>query len=77
MNIDYGFFQLFRALKTLRDHKIESVLGEEQPALEQKLPYINYSLLKNLSVHQHCYQERQARHERFDFGTAATCQCAD
>jgi hypothetical protein len=77
MNIDYGFFQLFRALKCLHDHKNESALGEEQPALEQKLPSSNYSLLRNLSVHPHCYQERRVRRERFDFGTATTCQCSD
>jgi hypothetical protein len=45
MNTDYGFFQLFGALKSLRDYKSKLALGEERPAIYQKLPQVNYSLL--------------------------------
>jgi hypothetical protein len=75
MNTDYGFFQLFRALKSLRDYKIELALGEERPAIYQKLPQINYSLLRSLPVQQQCY--RELRWEHFDLGNATTCQCPD
>jgi hypothetical protein len=57
MNIDYGFFQLFRALKSLRDNKTGPALGEEGTAIEQKLPHVNYSLLRSLTVHQYRYQQ--------------------
>jgi len=78
MNIDYGFFQLFRALKSLRDNRTEPALGEERAAnCEQELPHINYSLLRNLTVHEHQYQQRRFRSERFHLGIATTWQCPD
>jgi hypothetical protein len=78
MNIDYGFFHLFRALKSLRDNQTEPSLGDERAAnCEQKLPNINYSLLRNLAIHQHRYQQPPFRSELFDLGIAATCQCPD
>jgi hypothetical protein len=75
MNTDYGFFQLFRALKSLRDYKIELALGEERPTIYQKLPQINYSLLRSLPVHQQRY--RGLCWEHFDLGIATICQCPD
>ena len=74
MNIDYGFFQLFRALKSLRDKEIEPALGEAGSAIEQKLPHINYSLLKNLPVHQYRYERPPFRSECFQLGIATSCQ---
>ena len=56
MNIDYGFFQFFSALKSVRDNKTERALGEGRAAIEQKLPQIDYSLLRSLTVHQYRYQ---------------------
>jgi hypothetical protein len=75
MNIDYGFFQLFRALKSLRDNQTEPPLGEERSAIEEKLPHINYGLLTSLPFHRHRYQQPPFRSERFDLGRATTCQC--
>ena len=75
MNIDYGFFQLSKALKSLRDYKIELALGEERAAIYQKLPQINYSLLRSLPVHQQRYRELCWEH--FDLGIATTCQWPD
>jgi hypothetical protein len=75
MNTDYGFFQLFRALKSLRDYRIELALGEERPAICQKLPQVNYSLLRSLPVHQQ--RCRELRSEHFDLGIAAACQCPE
>jgi hypothetical protein len=72
MNIDYGFFQLFRALKSLRDNKIGPESGEERSAIEQKLPHINYSLLRSVTVHQYRYQWPPFRSERFPVGMATT-----
>ena len=77
MNTDYGFFQLFRALKSLRDNQIEPALAEERSAVEEALPHINYALLRNLPVHQQRYQQPRFRWERFDLGVARTCQCSD
>jgi hypothetical protein len=77
MNIDYGFFQLFSVLKSLRDNRAEAALSEQRAAIGQKVPHINYSLLRNLPVHQHRYQQPRSRRERFGLGIAATCQCPD
>jgi hypothetical protein len=68
MNTDYGFFQLFRALKSLRDNKTGPALGEEGSAIEQKLPHIDYSLLRSLTVRQYRYQQPPFRSERFHLG---------
>lgn len=75
MNTDYGFFQLSRALKSLRDYQIELAMGEEGPAIYQKLPQINYSLLRSLPAHQQRYRELRWKH--FDLGIATTCQSPD
>jgi len=72
MNTDYGFFQLFRALKSLRDYQIELALDAEPPAIYQKLPQINYSLLRSLPVHQQRHRELCWKH--FDLRIANTCQ---
>lgn len=78
MNIDYGFFHLFKALKSLRDKKTEPALAEERAAnCEQKLPHIDYSELRSLTVHEHRYQQHPFRSERFHLGIATTCQCPD
>jgi hypothetical protein len=50
-------------------------LGEERPAIYQKLPQINYSLLRSLPVHQQRY--RGLCWEHFDLGIATICQCPD
>ena len=71
MNTDYGFFQLFRALKSLRDSQNKSRFCEESSEVEEGLPQINYSLLTSLPVHQQRYQQNSFRRERFDFGIAA------
>jgi hypothetical protein len=75
MNVDYGFSQLFTALKALRDN--EPAWGEEGSVIEQKLPHINYSLLRSLNVHQYRYQQSSFRPECFHLGIATTCQCLD
>jgi hypothetical protein len=77
MNTDYGFFQLFRAVKSLRDNQTKPALCEERPTVEEKLPQINYSLLRSLPVHQQRYRQHPFRWERSDLGIARTCQCAD
>jgi hypothetical protein len=77
MNIDYGFFHLFRALNALRDNKTERARGEGRAAIEQKLPHVNYSLLRNLTIYHHRYQQPCFRSQRFHLGIAATCQCPD
>ena len=77
MNTDYGFFQLFRALKSLRDNKNKSRFCEELSEVEERLPHINYSLLTSLPVHQRCYQQNRFRWKRFVFGIAASTACPD
>ena len=77
MNTDYGFFQLFRALKSLRDNKDKSSCCEEPSEVEERLPQINCCLLTSLPVHQERYQTTSFRWERFDFGIAATSACPD
>jgi hypothetical protein len=77
MNTDHGFFQLFRVLKSLRDNKTEPALCEDRSAVEEVLPQINYSLLRNLPVDKPRYQQHPFRWERFDFGIERTCQCPD
>jgi hypothetical protein len=72
MNIDYGFFQLFSVLKSLRDNRAEAALSEQRAAIGQKVPHINYSLLRNLTVHQYRYQRPPFRPERFHPGIATT-----
>jgi hypothetical protein len=72
MNIDYGFFQFSRALKSVRDNKTEQALGEGRAAIEQKLPHIDYSLLRSLTVHQYRYRRPPFRSERFHLGIATT-----
>ncbi|HEX6563591.1 MAG TPA: hypothetical protein VF020_04865 [Chthoniobacterales bacterium] len=71
MNTDYGFLQLSRALKSLRDYQIELEMGEERTAIYQKLPQINYSLLRSLPIHQQRY--RELRWEHSGLGIATTC----
>jgi hypothetical protein len=58
MNTDYGFFQLFRALKSLRDNQNKSRFCEEPSEVEEVLPQINYWLLTSLPVHQQRYTNR-------------------
>jgi hypothetical protein len=77
MNTDYGFFQLFRALKSLRDNKNKSGFCDEPSEVEERLPQINYCLLTSLPVHQQRYQQNSIRWERFDFGIAASTACPD
>ena len=77
MNTDYGFFQLFRALKSLRDNQTESALAVERSAVEEALPHINYALLRSLPVHQQRYEQPRFRWERFYLGIVRTCQCPD
>jgi hypothetical protein len=77
MNVDYGFSQLFTTLKSLRDNENESVWGEKGSVIEQKLPRIDCSLLRNLNVYQYRYQQASFRPKRLHFGIAATCQCLD
>jgi len=77
MNTDYGFFQLYRALNSLRVNETEPTFGEERSAVEVELPHIDYSLLRNLPIHQLCYQQPRFRWKGFDLGIAATCHCAD
>ena len=71
MNTDYGFFQLFRALKSLRDNKNESAFCDEPSEVEEALPPIKYSLLTSLPVLPPRCQQNSFRWERFDFGIAA------
>jgi hypothetical protein len=71
MNTDYGFFQLFRALKSLRDNQNKSRFCEEPSEVEEVLPQINYWLLTSLPVHQQRYQQSSFRWERLDSGIAA------
>ncbi|MBV9874477.1 MAG: hypothetical protein JO025_07090 [Verrucomicrobia bacterium] len=68
MNVDYGFSQLFTALKSVRDN--DAAWVEEGSVIEQKLPHINYSLLRSLNVHQYRYQPSAVRPERFHIGIA-------
>jgi hypothetical protein len=77
MNTDYGFFQLFRALKSLRDNKNKSGFCDEPSEVEERLPQINYCLLTSLPVHQQRCQQSSIRWERFDFGIAASTACPD
>jgi hypothetical protein len=77
MNTDYGFFQLFRALKSLRDNKNKWGFPEERSEVEEGLPQINYRLLTSLPVHQQRYQQNSFRWERFDFGVTAGTACPD
>src|SRR5579864_5174503 len=77
MNTDYGFFQLFRALKSLRDNKNKWRFCEEPSGVEEGLPQINYWLLTSLPVHQQRNQQNSFRWERFDFGVAACTACPD
>jgi hypothetical protein len=77
MNTDYGFFHLFRALKSVRDDKNKSRFCEEASEVEEKLPHINYSLLTSLPVHRQRYHQNSFRRQRFDFGIAASNACPD
>jgi hypothetical protein len=77
MNTDYGFFQLFRALKSLRDNENKSRFCDEPSEVEERLPHINYSLLTSLPVHQQRYQQNPFRWERFYFGIAVGAACPD
>jgi hypothetical protein len=76
MNPDYGFFNLFRALNSLRDHHKRPDFGDQPSAVEEKLPQINYSLLTTLPTHQR-YQEHLFRREHFYVGLAARTRCPD
>jgi len=67
MNTDYGFFQLFRALNSLRVNESEPALREGRSAVEEELPHINYSPLRS-PVHQQHYQQPRFRWGRFDLG---------
>ena len=73
MNTDYGFFQLFRALKSLRDNRIEPALGEVRPEVEEKLPQINFSLLTSLPGHQRRFQRHPVPCRCLDLWIAPTC----
>jgi hypothetical protein len=77
MNTDYGFFQLFRALKSLRDNKNKWRFCEKPSEVEEGLPQINYWLLTSLPVHQQRYQQNSFRWERCDFGVTAGTACPD
>jgi len=77
MNTDYGFFHLFRALRSLHENKIKSRFCEAPSEVEERLPQIDYSVLTSLPVHQQRYQPHPFRRERFDLGIAASTQCPD
>ncbi len=77
MNADYGFFHLFRALRSLHDNKNKSRFCEEPSEVEEKLPQINYPLLASLTIRQQRYQQHPFRRECFDLGIAARTQCPD
>ncbi|HEY4815426.1 MAG TPA: hypothetical protein VIH58_12145 [Chthoniobacterales bacterium] len=77
MNTDYGFFHLFRALRSLSENKIKSPFGEAPSEVEEKLLPINYSVLTSLPVHQQRYRQHPFRWERFDLGISARTQCPD
>jgi hypothetical protein len=70
MNIDYGFFHLFKALKSLQDNKPESGLPESRSQVDVKLPQIDYSLLTSQCVPEQRYQQRALRWDRFGLQTA-------
>lgn len=70
MNTDYGLFHLFKALKSLQDHKPESGLPESRSRVEVKLPQIDYSLLTSQPVPEQRYQQRALRWDRFGLQTA-------
>jgi hypothetical protein len=77
MNTDYGFFHLFRALRSLSENKIKSPFGEAPSEVEEKLLPINYSVLTSLPAHQQRYQPHPFRWECFDLGIAARTECPD
>jgi hypothetical protein len=73
MNTDYGFFHLFKALKSLQNNKPESALPESRAQVELKLPQIDYSLLTSQPVsEQRCQQQRSLRWDRFGWQAATT-----
>jgi hypothetical protein len=71
MNIDYGFFHLFKALQSLPENKTKSAFPEPRSEVEVKLPQIDYSQLTHQPFpEQHC-QQRALRWDRFNLQTAA------
>ena len=70
MNIDYGFFHLFKALKSLQSNKPESTLPESRSQVELKLPPIDYPLLTSQPDSEQCCQQRALRWDRFGLQTA-------
>jgi hypothetical protein len=77
MNTDYGFFHLFRALRSLRDNETEPALSEVRSTVEEKLPQINYSLLMSRPAHLQRRQLNPFCWVCFDFRLAATSQCPE
>jgi hypothetical protein len=78
MNTDYGFtFHLFGVLKCLRHYKIESRFGEEASEVQEKLPQINYALLKSLPISRPCYREHPFRRKGFAFEIVPSAACPD
>jgi glutaredoxin-related protein len=71
MNIDYGFFHLFKALQSLRPDKTQSALPESRSEVEVTLPKINYSLLGSQPVQQRRCQQRALRWQQFELMNAA------
>lgn len=72
MNTDYGWFHLFKALKSLQNNKSESALPESRSQVELKLPQIDYSLLTSQPVFEQRCRQRALRWDRFGLQTATT-----
>jgi hypothetical protein len=70
MNTDYGFFHLFKALKSLQNNKPESALPESRPQVELQLPQIDYALLTSQPVSEQRSEQRALRWDRFGLQTA-------
>ena len=70
MNTDYGFFHLFKALKSLQENKAASKLPESRPEVEVELPRIDYSLLTGQLVPERCLPQCALRWDRFGLQTA-------
>ena len=70
MNTDYGFFHLFKALKSLQESKAATTLPEAGPTVEVKLPQIDYSLLTSLPARERGCQQDAWRWDRFNLQTA-------
>jgi hypothetical protein len=52
MNIDYGFFHLLTALRSMRNSNSFDQIQESPSAVEPKLPDIDHSLLRRTFLHQ-------------------------